>query len=272
MREFTLNAAELLDKDALEQMRRQTDTGLLPCNCVKYNDKVRLVFYPEELRTLADVLPELSLEELCRIAESMLERTQRMLRFPELSPENVIWDLDSVYTNEYLEAFFIRLPAVVPEDTLQEKIYARRLYALLEDIFAQAPRGEEVVRQIRYQKDKSFGDWSSLGKALRKRTPEEYEVLVLRSVNTPRPLTFRIGHDSFLIGSETGVADGLILGVENIAGQHAEIGWNGICYYIRDLGSDSGTFVNDQRIVPGAEVPIGQGTVLRFADSTFTAE
>lgn len=272
MREFTLNAAELLDEDALEQMRRQTDTGLLPCNCVKYNDRIRLVFYPEEYRPLSDVLQELSLEESCRIAENILEKTQRMLRFPELSPENVIWDMDSVYTNESQEAFFIRLPAVIPEESLQEKIYARRLYALLEEMFETAPRGDEVVRQIRYQKEKAFGDWASLGKALRKRTPEEYEVLVLRSVNTPRPLTFRIGHDTFLIGSETGVADGLILGVDNIAGQHAEIGWNGICYYIRDLGSDRGTYVNDQRIVPGAEVPIGQGTVLRFAESTFTAE
>lgn len=272
MREFTLNTAELLDEDALEQMRRQTDTGLLPCKCVRYNNRIRLVFYPEDILALSERLPGLSLEETCRIAENMLEKTQRMLQFPELSPENVIWDADSIYVNDALETFFIRLPAVVPEEVLKGGVYAKRLYALLEDMFQQAPRGEEVVRQIGYQKEKSFGDWTSLAKALRRRTPEEYEVLVLRSVNTPRPLTFRIGHDSFLIGSETGEADGLILGVDGIEGRHAVIGWNGICYCVRDLGSGKGTFVNDQRIVPGAEVPIGQGTVLRFADCTFTAE
>lgn len=272
MREFILNSADMLDREALEALREGTAAGLLPCKTVRYNEKIKLMYYPDACEPLAEVLEDMTPAEVSEAAEGILQRVQALLQLPALSPENVVWDMESIYLDGDGGIWLLCLPAAVPADAMQDQIYARRLYALLEDMFEQTEGGEETVRQIRHQKEKAFGDWADLQEALRRHTPEEYEALVLRSVNTPRALTFRIDHDVFLIGSETGEADGLILGVEDIEPQHAEIGWNDICYYVKDLGSRAGTFVNDQKIVPGAEVPIGQGTVLRFADCTFTVE
>ena len=128
-----------------------------------------------------------------------------------------------------------------------------------------------VCRQIVYQKEKAFGNWNMLMNALDRRAPEEDEVLVLKSINTPEVLTFRVHHEDFRIGTDP-EAEGLIKGVDTISPLHAMIGWNEISFFVKDLGSTGGTFVNDTRLTPNMEVPIGQGTVLRFADCTFNVE
>ena len=272
MREFMLNASELLDTEALEIMNGLTDTGLLSCKRVRYNDKIKLVYYPDACEELGEIFEELTLEEVRTAAEGILRQAQTVLENPSLHLENLVMDMDSIYLENREQVHMICLPAVFREDAIQDQISAKRLYTLLEEMFENKSGGEETARQIRYQKEKGFGDWASLAEALQRRTPEEYEVLLLRSVNTPRELLFRVAHESFVIGSETGEADGLILGMEGIAPCHAEIGWNEISYYVKDLGSTSGTYVNDQKIAPEVEVPIGMGTVLRFADCTFTVE
>ena len=272
MRDFLLKAPELLDREAMETVNSLADTGLIPCKSVRVNEKVRLVYCRDAYEVLADVFEALTMEEIRDAAGGILRQAQAVLETPGLYLENLILDMDSIYLENRETVHMICLPAVMHEDTLQDQISAKRLYTLLEEMFEDRPGGEETARQIRYQKEKSFGDWGSLAEALHKRTPEEYEALLLRSVNTPRELLFRVGHENFVIGSETGEADGLILGMEGIAPCHAEIGWNEIGYYVKDLGSLEGTYVNDQKITPDVEIPIGMGTVLRFAGCTFTVE
>ena len=64
----------------------------------------------------------------------------------------------------------------------------------------------------------------------------------------------------------------MISGVNTVCPVHAFVGWNDISFYLMDLDSANGTFVNDQKIAPMSQVPIGKGSVLRFADCTFNVE
>ena len=109
---------------------------------------------------------------------------------------------------------------------------------------------------------------------MNQRSPAELdnESLTLKSINTPHPLTFIIRQEKFRIGTDPGEADGLITDVDTVSPVHAIIGWNGINYYVSDMNSENGTFINDQKIAPNTEIPIGEGTVIRFADYTFNVE
>ena len=55
-----------------------------------------------------------------------------------------------------------------------------------------------------------------------------------------------------------------------VSRQHAAVEWDGDNYFLEDVGSSNGTFLNGQRIegrvplVPGDEVGLGQSVVLRF--------
>jgi len=51
-----------------------------------------------------------------------------------------------------------------------------------------------------------------------------------------------------------------------VSREHARIGWNGIAWLVRDLGSRNGTFVNGRIIESGRDVPLDPGAELAFGD------
>lgn len=272
MRDFLLNSEELLDRGAAAFIKSGEAGELLPCYCVRFNDRIKLAYYPDGCQPLEKKVEGISLDDACAVAQKVLAEVSHLETYEEISMENIVWDMDSIYLDEENHVYFICIPAVIPAETERSQIYVRRVYGLVEDLVGSREGSEEVKRQIDYQKEQSFGDWNALSEALEKRAPEEDERIVLRSINTPEPLTFRIGHEIFRIGSDEENADGVIKGVATVSPVHAEIGWNDINFYVKDLDSVNGTFVNDQRIAPQSEVPIGTGTVLRIADCTFSVE
>ena len=273
MRDFFLNAEEQLDRQAYDFLKENGEEfGLFPCSGVHYNNRIKLACFTEEYRPLDEALPSMTLDEVCKVAKAILHRIKALEMCESVSLENVIWDRESIYLDEKGHVRLICLPAIVPEESVHSQIYARRVYALLQEIISGKEGGELVCRQILHQQEKSFENWDALENALDRRTPEEDESLVLKSINTPDVLTFRVHHEVFRIGTDPAEVDGLIRGLDSISPVHAEIGWNEISFYVRDLNSENGTFVNNQRLKPGMEVPIGEGTVLRFGEYTFNVE
>lgn len=273
MRDFFLNAEEQLDREAYDFLKQEGEEyGLFACSCVHYNNRIKLACFTDGYQPLSEVLPSLSLDDVCHVSKAVLRRVKELEVCSSVSLENVIWDQESIYLNEKKQVRLICLPAVVPEESANSQIYAKRVYALLQEIISGKEGGDLVCRQILHQQEKNFENWDVLENALDRRTPEEDESLVLKSINTPDVLTFRVHHELFRIGTDPAEVDGLIRGLDSISPLHAEIGWNEINFYVKDLNSENGTFVNNQRIEPGMEVPIGEGTVLRFAEYTFNVE
>ena len=272
MREFLLNSEELLDKDALQFLQHEEKKGLIPCSWIRFNDKIKLLYFTDSYETLESHLAQMSLDDVCGIGKALLKRVIDLEGNTAISLENLVWDLDSLYLNEKDEIFGLCLPAVLPLESLNSQIYKKRVYAILEEMLTRVEGGEEVCRQIEFQKEREFGDWNSLQNALEKRRPEEDETILLKGINTPEPQNFQIGHEKFQIGADPDQVDGLILGNDQISPVHAVIGWNGINFYVMDFNSEKGTYINDQRIASMTQIPIGKGSVLRFADCTFNVE
>lgn len=55
-----------------------------------------------------------------------------------------------------------------------------------------------------------------------------------------------------------------------ISSEHAVIAWRDEGWWVRDLGSRNGTFVEDRRLDPGEEARIGRGAALRFGEHAWT--
>jgi hypothetical protein len=67
-----------------------------------------------------------------------------------------------------------------------------------------------------------------------------------------------------MLGSQAG-AD-LVLLDRYISGQHARLHWDGIAWWVEDLNSTNGTFVDQQRVSPGAPAALPAGGVLQLGD------
>ena len=272
MREFLLTSEKLLDKEAYHFLENGTEQGLLPCSWIRFNDRIKLVYFTDSYDNLGERLPQMSLDEICQVGRKVLDRIKALEGNFSVSLENIVWDIDSIYLDEKGQAFGLCIPAVIPEESLNSQIYKKRVYALLEEMMEHTRGGEEVCRQIEFQKERDFGNWDSLQEALERRMPEEDEMILLKSVNTPEPQSCRIVHEKFLLGTDDEQVDGRIAGVNTVSPVHAVVGWNDISFYVMDMNSANGTFINDQKIAPMSQVPIGKGSVLRFADCTFNVE
>lgn len=275
MREFLLNE-QLMDRATADFINEDGEEyGLFPVCWVHYNERVKVACFTDGCTPLSEKLPGLNLDQTCSVAKRILIHASDLRDAAVVSLENVLWDPDSIYIDEVQkDVRLICVPALVPPESENSVIYARRLYTLIEDIISVKDESGFICRQIDYQKSKNFGDWRGLMDTLdlRDMRNETESQIILRGINTPEPCVFTVRQDTFRIGSDPGEAEGTINDTEKIDPVHATIGWNGINYFVVDAGSENGTYVNDQRITPHMEIPIGEGTVLRFGDYTFNVE
>ena len=270
MRDFLFGSEELLDKNAYECLEKEYIPGILPCRWVRWNSMIQLVYFTESLTSISEMADELTLDELRTVGNEIIDYVVRLEEQMDLSAENVVWDLDTIYLDEDFQVHIICLPAVIPIESLDSKIYIKRVYAVLNDLFSLHEDGRFICRQIDAQSEKDPSDWDSLRAVIEIREPKEDETITLRGINTPEPVVFEIGHEEFVLGSDDTV-DGC-LKYESISPVHALIGWNEISFYIEDMGSEQGTYLNDVQLSPNLQTPFGRGSIIRFGDHTFTVE
>jgi hypothetical protein len=54
-----------------------------------------------------------------------------------------------------------------------------------------------------------------------------------------------------------------------VSGRHARLRWDGVSWWVEDLNSTNGTFVNHQRLNPNNPTAITAGSVLQVGDVVF---
>ena len=101
--------------------------------------------------------------------------------------------------------------------------------------------------------------------------PSAPQHLVLRHLVGGQILPLDAARNEFLVGRAdpvTGVTPELDLGAfdtnRTLSRRHAKILRQGALYFVRDEGGANGTFVNGERVNPGASVALKPGDKLRF--------
>ncbi len=272
MKEFLINSESLLNKDALRFLKTENAGDLLPCKWIRFNEKIKLVYFEEEYTPLSSVLRSMDLEQFCRIGGSLLKLIVRLENCEELTPENLTLDTDSMYVGEDGLIRCIYVPVELPDESLLNPIYKKRIYAILEEMCRSVQEGADIWRRMEYEKANSHGNWSALMGILDDPYAETNNLIYLKGINTPGEVVFQIGQEEFAVGSDRDRVDGFIGAEGGISPVHARIRWDENGFYVMDMDSAGGTCVNDQKIDPMTWVKIGFGSVLRFAEYTFSVE
>ena len=93
--------------------------------------------------------------------------------------------------------------------------------------------------------------------------------MMLVGVKTPVKVEIVINKEEFVIGKKVESVDGLIQFNKAISRVHCKITYSSKKYYISDLNSSNGTYVNGARIDPSRQVSIAPGDKIRLANSDF---
>ena len=69
------------------------------------------------------------------------------------------------------------------------------------------------------------------------------------------------------VGSQPG--NDLVLRDRYVSGHHARLRWDGVSWWVDDLNSTNGTFINQQRVPPGSAAALSTGSVLQIGEVAF---
>jgi len=69
------------------------------------------------------------------------------------------------------------------------------------------------------------------------------------------------------VGSQAG--NDLVLRDRFVSSQHARLRWDGASWWVDDLNSTNGTFINHQRLTPGVPAGLASGALLEIGDLAF---
>lgn len=94
-------------------------------------------------------------------------------------------------------------------------------------------------------------------------------VLTLTAINSPVQLFIVVNQPEYLIGKNPNMVDGAITHNPAISRVHCKITFAQGKYYVTDMGSANGTYVNQQRLEKQQTVEINNGDYLKLANSDF---
>jgi len=93
----------------------------------------------------------------------------------------------------------------------------------------------------------------------------------ISGINTPVCVQLLIDKAEYVIGKSDS-SDGILSFNDEISREHCKIVWHDAKYFIVDLNSTNGTYLNDEMLVPNQEYAIQPGDHLRLSASTFLVE
>lgn len=94
-------------------------------------------------------------------------------------------------------------------------------------------------------------------------------VMTLTAINSPVQMVMTINRPEFLIGKNPEMVNGAVTHNPAISRVHCKINFTSGKYYITDMGSANGTFVNQQRLEKHQTVQVKSGDYIKLANSDF---
>lgn len=274
-------------------LKKQKDKGFIPCSKINYNGHIKLLYSIEEYDPVSVAVEKWDKQEvfewMLRILEVLVEvRDSGFLRI-----EDVDLDLSHIFVAEDAKSvYLIILPLSVDtainvhwEDALCNTLISlveisrirnfENIYELKRAIRMNCDSIDDLYDKIKeiskgLKISLSAGRLSSGGHTTKDEIPKGELHLVLKNADTA--VDIAVVKDSFIIGKNPKLSDGVLSISPTISRQHCKITREAGKYYIEDLDSLNHTFVNGNILQKGQKVWIQKGTQIHLANFEFSVE
>lgn len=265
-------------------MRNQENDFLLPCHRLKYNGKLKLVYFTEEYTTIRDIFLKMEPEKIGLVIANLFETILWIEDNGFLDVSCIDNRLEKILIDSSnYKVKLLYLPVNMSSGKKSRNIFENEIRAglvkLLQnrnvsaderidaviDVLTDATlRVKEVVGRLK--KAKSFGARIEMPAEVHNAGQRQYPLLLYAVDGS---LAMQIENTEYLIGKSNEKADGTIMGNPAISRVHCKILFREGAYYILDMGSANGTFVNNIRVGTSQPVLITAGTIVRLANMEF---
>ncbi len=274
---YVLNNNSIFSTTDYKVLQSQSSSAFV--NCIKqlYNGKTSLYYVTEGLRPIEALYATLDKQAFLNVVGNLIDEMMYIDSNGFLSCSNINLSIKKIYVDETdMAVKLIYLP-------IHNKLMGRKLEV------------EQKIRLAIYRLIDSYSNFSS-EKAIQlsnnfvaegdttqslhsffEEVKLEIEDAKLKSQTilrllarnvTPR-FELVVNRANYVIGKNASVVDGAITFNRAISRIHCKITKDRDNYYIMDLGSSNGTFVNDEKLKPSSYQLLQPDDIVRLADAEF---
>lgn len=251
-------------------LQNQAEGCFLKCMKMLYNGKIQIYYLTEQYVPFEALIPTLDAERFLAVVSNLLKNILHIRKNGFLSCRNIDISFEHIYVEaNTLRVALMYLPANIRffaddisfESELRtalikaisdtEALHSQRTSQFAEDLSNGMLGIEALILSANGNKDSSaFG-------------------LKLVGLNTQERIIIDISKDGFVLGKKAEQVDYVLHFNKMISRVHCVINKVGNTFYVTDLQSANGTYVNKRRLQPNIPQPICNGDIVRLADSDF---
>lgn len=298
---FVIESQELFSAVGYKVLKNQKQTGLVDCIKVLYNGKIKLLYDTASLHTLRLQLSKLEYKEFMELFCNLLEVIINLENNGFIQIDNLYIDIEYIYIDDDNKIHLIYLPIDKTEisgismlhqlkdlflhcmnsnDRIKDKVTVKLTKSLEQDVkgldsFLNIIK-RESKEMIQVAKDERKGGY--LHQAFKKGGAANLfglgsnkfkRNMALVQCETTDPFELIITKPEFTIGKKVELVDGVISSNATISRIHCKIIFKEGNYYISDMGSANGTFINGTRIKEFTELQISENDQIELSNYKF---
>lgn len=286
---YILNEDSLFLTTEYKVLLSQGENSFVKCMKMLYNGKIQLFYLTEGYRSLISLLPQLDVDRFIALVTNLIADVIEVHGNGFLSCPNIELDFEHMYVDLMtykLKLIYLPLSKHNYHDYAGfESSLRSELCKLISGVDNLAsPKTMQLSVDLSnatlslekvYEKLKGFDlptpkpkysftpDTGTPGRSLQGR---------LIALDAPVKIELPITKPEFLIGKKGSVVDGVLGYNPKISREHCKIVHNENGFFILDVGSSNGTFVNGARVLPQQMCALSNGDRIRLATSNFVFE
>lgn len=282
-------------------MKNQKNGSILECHQLKYNGKIKFVFFTDELTRLNDLLLRADVDHVMNLVSNLIRAIEEIQSNGFLNVACVDSRLDHIFVdNRTLAIRLIYLPINIPKNGASKAEFENDIRTQLIKLIQGLPQSDnaKLCALTNVLMDGNLLTLGEVGKNIHT-TPGAMNIVqhnqiqqTVTPVKQVQNITTQTVQESvptgcvtlisitgknniavtkprFIIGKNADKVDGVISGNSAISRVHCEIAVQEDKIWIVDKGSANGTFVNNQKIGTDKFVPIQVNDRVRIANEEY---
>ena len=289
--QYVLNNNSVFSLTEFKVLKSQSK-HFIKCAKVLYNGKIKLIYFTAMHKSLRNMLPLLDGDTFLTIIANLLNCIIEIMNNGFLNCQDIDLSFDKIFVDQNtLEVNVIYLP--VNGISIDISSFETELRTEIIKLISTVPAfaNEKMTRVCGYLSNgmlslnQLYGNICAEIKSRANSSPKDLKndqgggpklfkqpTLYFSSINTPVVVNLEINSNEYVIGKNPEKVNGVISFNKAISRVHCKISYKNNTYFITDLGSANGTFVNKNRLVANQPTQIKSGDTIRLANSDFVVK
>ncbi len=281
--QFSQNPGYILSDNSLFSLtdfkvlkNKEKTGGFIKCAKAMFNGRVSLVYFIGDHKNLSNILLSVDPESFTLILRNLFEVLLEIKAIGFLSYQNVDISTDKIFIDQKtLGVSLIYLP--LTSNSVGEEVFLNELRTQLLQIISSTP----VLSSDKISKISMYLSNASLTiEELHRKISSECSggsvrragiqpLLNVVSVNSKNTCEFNINKPEFILGRVASKVDAVVPENPAISSAHCKFIFRNGEYFVQDLKSSNGSFLNSKRLVAEELYSVKNGDRLRLANEDF---